>query len=499
MSTIAGSTVSVEQPGRHAAPRFGRRLSASARNQRWRATRQIAADVLVIAAVAFVVYWFRFFGLLLPFMAGKSLEAAPGGTAYLAFLFVYEALFVLAASSQKLYEQKTAWLSSWTTELILLARSTAISAITLTGFIYLSGIKTVSRIVVGATALCTLAILSCYRLARSRILARKLAKGIDLRNALIVGAGETGVMLAEYLQQNPAIGYDVRGFLDFDDYDDPRIVGTPDELPRAARQLFIDDLFITAPSDSTVVKQMVFRAKELNLAVKFVPELSDGFSFTCPLDFVGDIPVRVLQHEPIPPFGLFLKRITDVVGSVILLSLLSPLAAVVALLVAIESPGQIFYRGYRMGKKTRKFICYKFRTMVQNADLMKNDLKHLNERKGAFFKISEDPRLTRLGRILRKYSIDEIPQLWNVLRGEMSLVGPRPPCPDEVETYSLEHLGRLEVTPGITGLWQIEARHDPSFDRAVALDRQYIECWSYMLDLKILLRTVSVVLKGTGK
>ena len=170
----------------------------------------------------------------------------------------------------------------------------------------------------------------------------------------------------------------------------------------------------------------------------------------------------------------------------------------IAMGVKFGSPGPMFYRAARIGRKGRTFTCYKFRTMVQNADQMQADLAHMNEREGVLFKIVNDPRVTGLGRRLRKYSLDELPQFYNVLRGDMSLVGPRPPIASEVEQYDLAHLRRLDVLPGITGLWQVEARQDPSFDSYISLDTAYVENWSLWLDLKILARTVGVVFSGTG-
>ena len=152
--------------------------------------------------------------------------------------------------------------------------------------------------------------------------------------------------------------------------------------------------------------------------------------------------------------------------------------------------------GYRGGQP---FTCYKFRTMVQNADALRNHLLDANERSGVLFKIANDPRITRVGRILRKYSLDEIPQFWNVLNGDMSLVGPRPPIPGEYEQYALDHLKRLHVPPGITGLWQVEARTNPSFESYINLDTQYVDNWNMWLDFKILLKTVAVVVAGTGQ
>src|SRR5258708_9530990 len=176
----------------------------------------------------------------------------------------------------------------------------------------------------------------------------------------------------------------------------------------------------------------------------------------------------------------------------------APALLAIALAVRMDSEGMIFYKAERIGRKGRAFPCYKFRTMVHNADQLKAELEHMNERDGVLFKIANDPRITGVGRVLRKYSLDELPQFYNVLRGDMSLVGPRPPVASEVEQYDLAHLRRLDVLPGITGLWQVEARQDPSFDSYISLDTAYVENWSLWLDLKILARTVGVVVSGTG-
>jgi lipopolysaccharide/colanic/teichoic acid biosynthesis glycosyltransferase len=169
-----------------------------------------------------------------------------------------------------------------------------------------------------------------------------------------------------------------------------------------------------------------------------------------------------------------------------------------AIATRLETPGPIFYRSRRVGWKGNEFTCLKLRTMVKDAEQLRKNFEHLNERDGILFKISRDPRITRVGRLLRKYSIDEIPQFWNVLKGEMSLVGPRPALPQEVKQYQLDHLRRLDVRPGITGLWQVTGRTDPSFESYVSLDLEYIENWSLATDFRILLRTVEVVLQGTG-
>jgi exopolysaccharide biosynthesis polyprenyl glycosylphosphotransferase len=206
-----------------------------------------------------------------------------------------------------------------------------------------------------------------------------------------------------------------------------------------------------------------------------------------------------LCEELSPCIGLSVKRVVDLLLSFMGLVVLWPLMFVIALAVKLESPGPAIYRSLRVGKRGRTFPCYKFRTMITGADELKDNLRPLNQRHGPFFKIADDPRVTRLGRFLRKYSLDELPQFWNVLRGEMSLVGPRPHPLDDVERYSSEHHRRLEIKPGLTGLWQIAARTDPSFQTCMVLDLSYIRNWSLLLDCKILLRTIPAVLAGEGQ
>lgn len=467
----------------------------------WHVIGPALLDIALIAGSGLIAYIFRFSGSSALssdwVFLDHSLKLPIGMTGvYPGFLLVYAALLVLVAYAQQLYRFDPG--RSPLMESLLVGRAVIVATIILTAFIYLSGIKTISRVVVGFTAICSLLLLSGWRLGRQHWVRRRLAKGIGLQHAVIIGADKAGAMLADYLHANPALGYEVRGFLDSYPNANSRILGTVGELARVARQQFIDEVFITLPSDRELVKRLALEAMQLNLGVKVVPELYDGMAWQCPLEFVGEVPVRVLHREPIPVFGLFLKRVTDVIGSGLGLVLLSPVFLVTALAVKIDSSGSFLYRSCRMGKKGRKFICYKFRTMVADADEKKERLRHLNERKGPFFKITNDPRLTKIGGFLRKYSLDELPQLWNVLRGEMSLVGPRPHPLDDVKNYTLEHFRRLDVTPGITCLWQTEARGDPSFEKNIALDSKYIENWSYLLDLKILLRTVPVLLKGTG-
>jgi exopolysaccharide biosynthesis polyprenyl glycosylphosphotransferase len=295
------------------------------------------------------------------------------------------------------------------------------------------------------------------------------------------------------------LGYKVRGFVDSNHVGDADVLGRIDDLDRVIRAEFIDEVFITIPSERELVKRIVDEVRRRGLDVKVIPELYDGLGWHAPIHYLGDFPVMDLHSSSIPVIGLFFKRVLDFTIASAGLILLSPLLAVVAVAVKRDSRGPVLYRSARVGRKARKFICYKFRTMVVDADAQKEELRCRNERAGPFFKIEDDPRVTQVGRFLRKYSLDELPQLWNVLRGDMSLVGPRPHPLDDYERYDLEHLRRLDVKPGMTGLWQVTARQDPSFETNLSLDIAYIENWSLWLDGKILLKTLPAAFSGSGR
>jgi len=425
--------------------------------------------------------------------------ALPSGTAlrpYGAILLVYSALIVLFCQNRHLYrtlrERNVAQESS------AVAWAVSCATLVLTACVFVSGVKIFSRLVVFFWGLLNLATLILWRLARRRLVIRRVMEGIGARNALIVGCGRVGRALASYLEDNRVLGYTVRGFVDGNHAGDPRILGRIDDFDRIVRAEFIDDVFITIPSERELVKRLADDARHRGLDVKVIPELYDGIGWKAPIHYLGDFPVMDLHSKPIPSVGLLLKRLLDltVAGAALVLS--TPLLIVTAIAIRLNSPGPVVYRSARVGKKGRKFICYKFRTMVENADALKEELRRRNERDGPFFKIADDPRVTRVGRFLRKYSLDELPQLWNVIRGDMSLVGPRPHPVDDYERYDIEHLRRLDVRPGITGLWQVTARRDPSFEKNMSLDLAYIEDWHFGRDLKILLMTVPAILRASG-
>ena len=320
-----------------------------------------------------------------------------------------------------------------------------------------------------------------------------------MRNVLIVGAGPVGRRVASYTDSHPALRRRICGFLDDEKPLGNGVLGRISDLALMARKGFVDEVILAAPHDADLTRRVLCEAKRLRLDLEIVPELFGCTPKQRQVERVGDMPVICLHAERLPETALILKRGLDVLGSGLALTLLSPLLIAISVLIKFDSPGPVLYCAKRAGRKGHIFRCYKFRTMVADADGLKESLRGQNERSGPVFKIADDPRITCLGRILRRYSLDELPQLWNVLKGDMSLVGPRPHPLDDVAAYEIEHLARLDVTPGITGLWQVMARRDPSFARGMELDRQYIQTWNLRLDLQILLRTVLAVVQGSGQ
>lgn len=416
-----------------------------------------------------------------------------------AFLLLYSGLIILFCNTQKLYSSIP--FTSSRQETIAIMRAMSLASIFLTAFIYASGLKTISRFVVTLTMVLGLVAISGFRYLRRRRLGCAAADGYICRNALIVGTGAAARALHQYLQQHRYLGYVVAGFVTAgpdEDYVTYDVLGSMRNLGEVARARFIDEVIIST-DNRAAAKFAIAEARSCGLGVRVIPDLYDGMGWGAPVEYVGPFPTICLHEKRIPAFALMIKRGIDIVVSAAGLVALSPVLAAICLAIKFDSPGAAFYTADRVGRKGRIFRCHKFRTMIRDADTMLAQLQHLNERDGILFKISNDPRITRLGNFLRKYSLDELPQLWNVLKGDMSLVGPRPPIAAEVQQYELDHLKRLDVKPGITGLWQVEARTNPSFASYIALDMEYVDRWDLMLDIRILLKTAAVVVAGTGR
>lgn len=472
---------------------IGRRIGESGR---WIQAAYCATDVFFVVVSALAVYSLRFgSGWVAELLAGDVAEIPQ--FRYLGFLVLYASLVVLFCQAQDLYW--TPRHRSTPDEAFAVCRAILFANAVFIAFIYLAK-QDISRTVVGLTGLLNVCTLAGWRAGKRRVVEQRVRRGIGVRNAVIVGGGRVGRELAAYLEANRHLGVVVKGFIDGNHSAGARLLGTIEGLPGVMLSHFIDEVFITPPADGELVNAVVTNARRLRrVRVNVVPEFYRNLGLRATLQYLGDFPILPVQAEPIPVLGLFAKRLIDKALSAVGLIILSPLLLVIAVAVKLDSFGPVLYRSSRIGKKGIRFACYKFRTMVENADALKHQLRHLNQRRGPFFKVVNDPRVTRIGKFLRKYSLDELPQLWNVLKGDMSLVGPRPHPTDDFEQYRLKHLRRLEVTPGITGLWQISARQDPSFETNLALDLKYIEDWSLWMDIKILLKTPPAVLKGLGQ
>jgi exopolysaccharide biosynthesis polyprenyl glycosylphosphotransferase len=312
------------------------------------------------------------------------------------------------------------------------------------------------------------------------------------RNVMIIGNSSLGGSVADALRRDPESPRTVREFILDRSLREPLGVAM---MNRIARRECIDEVIVATP-DPVVIEAAIREAKRNRWDAFVVPDLQGATSLG--FESADGLPMLKVQEQKFPENALALKRIADVVLSSAGLLALGPLLLLIAIVVKLESPGPALYRAVRIGRRAARFKCCKFRTMVPQADQMKNELRSRNQRVGAFFKIQDDPRVTRFGCFLRRYSLDELPQLWNVLMGDMSLVGPRPHPADDVERYNVEDLRRLDFVPGMTGLWQVTARQDPSFKRCVALDVEYIAHWNVMLDMKILCRTITAILQGSG-
>jgi exopolysaccharide biosynthesis polyprenyl glycosylphosphotransferase len=470
----------------------------SVHGQRWSLARQVTADFFLMifsfAAVGHLVVLMEFAIRRDP---ATLLRPEPFPTAGPGLLLLYGSLFILLGFSERLYNPETIQIP-WRERLVLgkvIFWSTAL----VVAAVAWSGPHLISLTTLAASAPLNYLIMLAWRNHWRRVPAQPLQSGRNVRNVLIIGAGTLGRKLAAHMSQDLSSRCVVVGFLDEDEPIGGDIHGRVEDLARIVRTDFVDEIILAAPQQPDVARWVILEARRNQIDVRLVPDLF-GFEPDDPLVFerFGNISVLTLRQERMPTFCLFLKRTVDAAAAAAALAFTAPLLATIALVIKLESPGPILYQAQRVGLKGRRFRCYKFRTMDAGADKLKEHLRASNERQGPFFKMVDDPRITRAGRWLRRYSLDELPQLWNVVRGEMSLVGPRPHPLDDFERYDLGDLQRLDVPPGLTGLWQVTARRDPSFERGLALDLEYIRSWTLWRDFRILYKTVSVVLHGSG-
>ncbi len=418
-----------------------------------------------------------------------------------AALFV--AMWIAVLWMHGLYRSRVRWTRRG--DIVAVLRATLVQLALTLSLLFLFKLPDVSRLllVVVFPSLAAAAILT--RIAVRQILVLARDHGRNVRYMLVLGANSRAQAFADLVESHPELGLVVLGHLKADKSDAGVVLGRPllgmlDDLEQVLHSQIVDEVAICLPfSMENLIEQAVYTCEQEGKVVRIPVAPIERVLTAARLESIDGIGVYSLANGPDRVASLALKRLMDVVGAGLVTVLMSPVMLTLALAIKLDSKGPVFFRQERVGLHGRPFQVVKFRSMCSDAEDRLLNLLADNEINGHAFKLANDPRTTRIGRFLRRTSLDELPQLWNVLRGEMSLVGPRPPLPSEVARYDVWHRRRLSMKPGMTGLWQVGARHEPEFDRWVEQDLEYIDSWSLWLDFKIIARTVPAVLIGTGR
>jgi exopolysaccharide biosynthesis polyprenyl glycosylphosphotransferase len=347
-----------------------------------------------------------------------------------------------------------------------------------------------------------------WRFLRRKSLQRLYAQGRNCANVLIVGGGTVGKQVKALLDASPWLGLSAKGFLDDRETRGATLtLGRLEDFQKVITQEGIDEVYITIPWERDRMLELARSAYDKGVTVKVIPELFN--LLTCEMQFetLGSFTVAKLFRPTLTPQQRFIKRIEDILVAGLLSLVFGPICAIVALMVKLSSRGPAIFRQTRIGEGGKPFTVYKFRSMYSDNDdrihreYVSNLIKGNADappKTGAIYKMVDDPRVTPIGKFIRKFHLDELPQLWNVLKGDLSLVGPRPPLAYEYEQYEEFFKKRLLIKPGITGLWQVSGKYRVGFEQMVMLDIRYISEWSFWLDMRILLETVPQMLKGGG-
>lgn len=396
--------------------------------------------------------------------------------------------------------------ASMSSQIFSLFREVAVTVAVLLILVFLLKMTFVSRLVVG-----WFAVTSVVLLVGSRLLiywwyfVHRRNAVEEALNVLIIGSGRRAHVLARRLQESFEWNVNVVGYLDPEGKSmgrraEDRILGHVDQIATVLRENVIEEVIIAVPRSMLGdVGAIVESCQEEGVRLLFMADLYDVQAQRVHLAMVGDIPLLGFDFVSRNQNALIAKRIFDIVVTLAAMPVMLPILLITALAIRIDSKGPVLFVQNRVGLHKKLFPMYKFRSMVIDAEERMQEIEHLNEAEGANFKIKDDPRITRVGRFIRKMSIDELPQLINVLRGDMSLVGPRPMSIRDVSNFDKGvQRKRFSVRPGITGLWQVSGRSDLTFDQWIELDLEYIDQWSFALDLRILMRTIPVVLLSRG-
>ncbi len=424
-------------------------------------------------------------------------------SAYIPFALLFTVLMLVTFRMDRVYRQ---WPGrQWLDQTYRIINAAAKSTMVMLAVTFLLQPLQYSRLLLIEAGIIAVLLLALSRALQGAIIGRLHARGLGAHQAIIVGAGEVGRTVMRTVVARPELGFRIVGFVDDNPEKGNSKIGRFDglgpvkNLPRLIEEHGIDEVIITLPwMYHRKIMGVVRECRRRKVSVHIVPDLFQLSLSQVGVDDLDGIPLVGVREVGFGESVRKMKRAMDVVGAAAALTLGAPFLGLIAAAVRLDSPGSTFFRQTRVGLNGEVFEMWKFRSMVEGAEEELDDLRDLNEVDGPIFKMKDDPRVTRVGRFLRRRSLDELPNLWNVLRGDMSLVGPRPPLPTEVSEYAEWHKKRLEVRPGVTGLWQVSGRSLLSFDEQCLLDIYYIENWSLWLDFKIMLRTIPRVLFAVG-
>lgn len=468
--------------------------------RRWMPWVTVVLDAGLIHAAFLIAYWLRY-----DLQLFRSVDPANNVpyTAYLPLVILQTLVLLFALRREGGYDlRRTRPLFD---ELygVLNATTTAIMLLIVFVFFYRSLFY--SRIIFVYAGILILVLLGSLRLVRRLILGRLRQAGQGVDRLLIIGAGEVGRAVMRNIIAQPELGYQVVGFLDDDpakssiDIGPIKALGAVENLPQVIQTLDIAQVIITLPWQyhrKTV--RLVLEAEEAGVRARVVPDLFQLSLGGVDVETINGIPLISIKQTALTGWNLAIKRILDLSFALAFMLVTAPVWLIIAVAIKLDSPGPVFFKQERAGKGGKPFQVYKFRSMVVGAEAEQAKLAAQNEATGPLFKMRDDPRRTRVGRFIRQTSLDELPQFINVIRGEMSVVGPRPALFSEVAQYQEWQRKRLDIQPGITGLWQVSGRSDLTFDEMVMLDIYYGENWSLGADIRIMLRTIPQFLFGDG-
>lgn len=393
---------------------------------------------------------------------------------------------------------------SWFRQVWAISSSATIGLAFLITYFFIFQPPSSSRLLVPFVWGTTILVLSLGRLIVSVAMGMLYRLGLGETRLLVVGSGRLAKIIMQYMAANPHLGYSVVGFLhDMNelpgDFGRFKMLGTLEDLNLVIRSMYVDEVIIALPS--TLHEQSIKTVRlceRFGTSFKLVPDLYELSLSRIDMEAIEGIPLIGIKQASFNTYQRLITRVVDITVAFAIMIIGSPLWLCIALAIRLTSHGAIIYKQTRIGWNGRPFKFYKFRSMYKNADQVLAALMAKNEAEGPLFKMRADPRITPVGKFLRRTSLDEFPQIINVIKGDMSLVGPRPPLPNEVAQYQEWQKARLAIKPGLTGLWQVRGRSDISFDEGVLMDLYYIENWSLRLYFLILLRTIPAVLFSRG-